>query len=144
MLPEGDKNCDVRNKCVRLFEKYSGDELQLKIAEAIADEWLEMYRYKPFNEPKPKIAVTYMAMEDSERKRFDKENPEWEKSEEMQKYAWKEQAHVRTMASHKDFLQTATHYLEQDVPRRTKIQGVLAGYPQTKVRLEQPTASWED
>ena len=145
MLPTGgDRNCDVRNKCIRLFEKYEGDELQLKIAEATADEWLEMYRYAPFVSSKPKIALEYVAMTTIEKKNFDKEHPDWAESEEMKEYGNKENTAVQTMASNQAFLECAVHYLAADVPRREKIRGVLAGYPNAKVRMVQPTTHWED
>ena len=144
MLPPGDRNCDVRNKCVRLFEQYSGDELQLKIAEATADEWLDMYRYKTFSMNKPKIALKYVSLTSFEKKAFDKDNPDWAESEEMQEYAHKEADAIRTMESNKEFLKDAIHYLESDVPRREKVRGVLAGYSNVKVEVEQSKASWED
>jgi len=144
MLPPGDRNCDVRNKCVRLFEKYSGDELQLKIAEATADEWIEMYRYAPFVSNKPKIAVEYVAMTAVEKKNFDKEHPDWATSEEMMEYANKEDSALRTVESNQSFLENALHYLAADVQRREKIRGVLAGYPGSKVTVEQTKASWVD
>lgn len=144
MLPPGDRNCDVRNKCVRLFEKYNGDELQLKIAEATADEWLDMYKYKPFSLAKPKVALEYVSMTAIEKKVFDKEHPNWADSEEMQEYANRENGAVRTLESNQSFLKQAIIYLESDVPRREKIRGVLAGYPNAKVKMVQPAAHWED
>jgi len=140
----GDRDCPVRNKCVRLFQKYHGDELQLKIAEAIADEWLDMYKYVPFIYPKPKVALDYLSMTTIEKKNFDKENPEWHMSEEMKNYGFREDESVRTVASNKDFLENALHYLEKDAPRREKIRGVLAGYPNAKVRVEPVAAQWVD
>ena len=140
----GDRDCPVRNKCIRLFEKYSGDELQLKIAEATADEWLEMYRYAPYIAPKPKIAVKYRSMTTVEKKQFDKENPDWHDSEEMKSYADKEGDALRTVESNQAFLENAVHYLENDVQRREKVRGVLAGYPNAKVRVEPVKAHWED
>jgi len=144
MLPQGDKNCDVRNKCVRLFEQYSGDELQLKIAEATADEWLEMYRYAPFVANKPKIAMEYVALTAVEKKNFDKEHPDWATSEEMMEYANKEDAALRTVESNQTFLENAVLYLAADVQRREKIRGVLAGYPNAKVRVQPTKANWVD
>ena len=144
MLPPGDRNCDVRNKCVRLFAQYTGDELQLKIAEATADEWLDMYKYKQFSLSKPKVALDYVRMTAIEKKMFDKEHPDWADSEEMKAYADREGSTLRQMESNKSFLEQAMHYLEKDVPRREKIRTVLAGYPQAQVRMVQPSANWQD
>ena len=144
MLPQGDRDCPVNKKCKELLEKYKGDELQIKLAEATADDWLVMYEYKPFTLDKPKVALDYVAMTALERSTFDKHNPDWADSEEMKAYANKENDSVRTLESNQVYLKSSLEYLKEDVPRREKILGVLAGYPNAKVRVVQPTANWHD
>ena len=144
MLPEGDRDCPVHRKCKELWNKYKGDELQTKLAEATADEWLDMYRYKKFSMPKPKIALDYVNMQAIEKKTFDKENPEWHESQEMKSYADKEVASVQQMESNKIYLESSLEYLKTDVSRSGKIKAVLSGYPQATVRVAQPAANWHD
>jgi hypothetical protein len=144
-IPAEDKDCPVRNKCIELMKNYTGDELSLRLAQHTADDWLDMYKYVPFVQPVPGIFTRYQAMNEKERKEFDKDNPNWiNDNEDMVTYARRRTASKTNMESNKAYLSEAASRLEKDVPRRDKIRAVLATYPSSTVRVEAPSVDWDN
>ena len=137
----GDRDCAVRNTCIRLFEQYKGDELQRKIAEHTADEWAHLYKHKVYTGAEPAVAVRYKLMNQEERDAFDKANPKWEQDQECVLYASKHQQTVGENKSNKQFLKEMLSNLRNDdTERRGKIKEVLSGYPHAKVGVA--TVDW--
>jgi len=70
---------------MELYNAYSGDELQLKLAERTADEWISLYKPKVFKKHAPERAVEYnMIKTEKQRDKFHDKYPDFE--EEMVKY----------------------------------------------------------
>jgi hypothetical protein len=131
---------------MELWEEHgSGDELLLKIAQHTADEWLDMYRYEPFYAPMPQIYQRYKVMSAADQKKFNDENPDWvNKDEGMVKHAQSRHTVGLKNDGNKHFLEETAKTLGKDTPRRAKVEQVLAQYPTSKVRVEEPVVEWDD
>jgi len=138
----GDRNCAVRNTCIRLFKQYSGDELQLKIAENTADEWTHLYKHKVFVGREPAVSVAYRKMKQEERESYDKNHKDWDKSEEMLEWASGEHKIIQENKSNREFLEEMREHLKDDAPRRSKIDAVLSGFPNSSVKVGVATVDW--
>ena len=119
--------CEVSNKCTELFRKFSGDTLQIKIAEHVADEWVNLYRPQVFREKLPQIMLDYRALRsEKERDQFNRDNPDWINGEDMKQYADNKRGIEGENKSNRRFLEECLQYLKQDAVRTAKIRSVLA------------------
>lgn len=124
-------NCDVGRKCMELFNKYSGDELQLKLAEYTSDEWIDLYEPLVFKMVLPNIAQRYERLRnDKERERFNAQNPEWQTGKEMSKYLEEKKNGKRTNEAHQQFLEDALRTLEKagDARRTEPVRKMLTAH----------------
>jgi len=138
----GDRDCAVRNTCVRLFRQYNGDELQRKIAEHTADDWVHLYKHKVFVGREPAESVTYRQMKQEDREAYDKNHKGWAESEEMLEWAAGEHKIIQENRSNREFLEEMREHLKDDAPRRSKIDAVLSGFPNSTVKVGVATVDW--
>ena len=123
--------CEVGKECMELLNTYSGDELQLKLAEAVADKWCDMYKPLEFDRSPPQILQRYRLITNKrERETFNIDNPGWINGEEMTEYGNKKRDTERTNESHRHFLTETLSTLSKagDTRRATRVKQTLNLY----------------
>jgi len=122
--------CEVSRACTELFKHYSGDVLQQKLVEHVADEWIDLYRPKVFRDNLPNIMLNYRRLKtEKERDQFNKDNPDWINGEAMKGYAENKRWTEGENKSNRHFLEECLQYVKQDAVRTAKIRRVLSLHP---------------
>jgi len=109
-----EKSCKVHDQCQYIKRNFKGNNMLVKLAQVTADEWLDMYAYRPFLKDFPMILKKYKLMTPDQRKKFNKDDPEWINNEEMKEYS-DEKGQVRIKnTSNREYLKGSIGQSEYD------------------------------
>jgi len=125
--------CAVGHKCMELMRHHEGAELLRLVAECTADEWSELYKPKVFKARPPEIMERYQQIRtEKERDVFNKDNPDWLKGEDMEKYANHKRWIKSENKSNRHYLEDTLQRLKGDEERSTRIRIILSLYDHVK------------
>lgn len=117
-----------------MMKKYSGDELQLKVAEYVADNMMQDFNPHRFDEPEPQILIDYLAKSPLERIKFDKDYPKWKEKFEVDKYLWKKQ---ECESQNKSNIHWLNEWMKLvDEPRKEVYRLQISKYEETPIYIK--------